>query len=172
MSSERLLYDFRSPKLCVDSGGFLSPEADTEHKITPQLAACVGIDWASEHHDIALQIAGDTVVEQQRIAHTPVAIAAWLASLSAPVTGQPIAIALETSRGPLAHALLEAPFVVLYPINPRSLHRFREAFAPSGAKDDAPDAQRLLMLLVKHRDQLSRWAPDDEATHTLRRLVE
>ena len=62
------------------------------------------------------------------------------------------------------HALLEVPWVVLYPVNPRSLRRFREAFTPSGAKDDAPDARLLLELLAKHRDQLTPWVPDDPAT--------
>lgn len=143
-----------------------------EHALAPALAACVGIDWASEHHDLALQVTGEAAIEHCRIAHTPEAIAEWLASLAVRFTGQSIGIAIETSRGPLVHALLEAPFVVLYPINPRSLQRFREAFTPSGAKDDAPDAQLLLTLLVKHRDQLTGWTPDDAATRALRRLVE
>jgi transposase len=136
------------------------------------LAALIGIDWADAHHDIALQVAGTTAVEQTRLTHTPNALAAWLAELAARFAGQPVGIALETSRGPLVHALLEAPFVVLYPVNPRSLQRFREAFTPSGAKDDAPDACLLLELLAKHRDRLAPWVPDDAATRTLRGLVE
>jgi transposase len=119
---------------------------------TCPLAALIGIDWADAHHDIALQVAGTTAVEQTRLLHTPNALAGWLAELAARFAGQPVGIALETSRGPLVHALLEVPFVVLYPVNPRSLQRFREAFTPSGAKDDAPDACLLLELLVKHRD--------------------
>lgn len=140
--------------------------------LPPALAACVGIDWSSAHHDVALQVTGGDRIEHCRIAHTPEAIAAWLASLAVRFAGQPIGMAVETSRGPLVHALLEAPFVVLYPINPRSLQRFREAFAPSGAKDDAPDARLLLTLLIQHRDQLTRWTPDDAETRTLQRLVE
>ena len=136
------------------------------------LAACIGIDWADDHHDLALQVTGDATIETQRLAHTPAALADWLASLATRFAGQPVGIALETSRGPLVHALLEVPFVVLYPINPRSLHRFREAFAPSGAKDDGPDARLLLTMLVQHRAALRAWTPDDVATRTLRRLVE
>jgi transposase len=136
------------------------------------LAALIGIDWADAHHDVALQVAGATAIEQTRLAHTPNALAAWLAELAERFAGRPVGIALETSRGPLVHALLAAPFVVLYPVNPRSLQRFREAFAPSGAKDDAPDACLLLELLAKHRDRLAPWVPDDAATRTLRGLVE
>lgn len=136
------------------------------------LAALIGLDWASQHHDVALQVAGTTTVEHARVPHEPAALATWLATLAQRFGGAPVGIAIETSRGPVVHALLEAPFVVLYPVNPRSLARFREAFAPSGAKDDGPDARLLLAVLAQHRDLLTPWHPDDAATRTLRRLVQ
>lgn len=143
------------------------------------LAAAIGIDWASDHHDIALQAldrraqpSDPTGVEECQLRHTPEAIARWLGALATRFGGRPIGIAIETSRGPLVQALLEAPFVVLYPVNPRSLRRFREAFSPNGAKDDAPDARLLLMMLMQHRDRLAPWYPDDERTRLLARLVE
>jgi transposase len=136
------------------------------------LAASIGIDWADDHHDIALQATGTNVIEECRLDHTPEAIATWLAGLAQRFKGQPVGVAIETSRGPLVHALLEAPFLVLYPVNPRSLRRFREAFSPNGAKDDAPDARLLLELLVKHRDQLHAWVPDDATTRLLQQLAE
>jgi transposase len=136
------------------------------------LAAVIGLDWADRHHDVALQVAGSATVETRRLAHDPTTLGTWLAELARRFAGRPVGIAVETSRGPLVHALLEAPFVVLYPVNPRSLQRFREAFAPSGAKADAPDARLLLELLSKHRDALRPWAPDDPATRALRALVE
>src|SRR5687767_11653804 len=113
----------------------------------PPLAAFIGLDWADQHHDVALQVAGSATIETHRLAHDPTTLGAWLAALDRRFAGQPVGISIETSRGPLVHALLEAPFVVLYPVNPRSLQRFRETFAPSGAKDDAPDARLLLELL-------------------------
>jgi transposase len=136
------------------------------------LAALIGLDWADQHHDVALQVAGASTVEQLRLPHEPTALAAWLATLKQRFGGAAVGIALETSRGPVVHALLEAPFVVLYPVNPRSLCRFREAFVPNGAKDDGPDARLLLELLVKHRELLHPWHPDDAATRTLDRLVQ
>lgn len=138
----------------------------------PVLAAAIGLDWAGQHHDVALCAAGTTTVETCQIPHTPEALGAWLAELAVRFGGQLVGIALETSQGPVVNALLEAPFVVLYPVNPRSLQRFRETFAPSGAKGDAPDAQLLLALLVKHHEALRPWHPDDPATRTLRALVE
>jgi transposase len=136
------------------------------------LAALIGIDWSDQHHDISLQASGADAVERRRLAHTPEAIAEWLGELRGRFPGQLVGIAVETSRGPLIHALLEYEFVVLYPVNPRSLHRFRETFAPSGAKDDLPDADLLRELLGKHRDRLRAWVPEDVETRALRRLVE
>ncbi len=136
------------------------------------LAALIGLDWGDQHHDVALQVAGAATVEACRLPHAPAALATWLATLAQRFGGAAVGIAIETSRGPVVHALLEAPFVVLYPVNPRSLHRFRETFTPSGAKDDGPDARLLLELLVQHRAFLHPWHPDDAATRTLHRLVQ
>ena len=136
------------------------------------LAAAIGIDWADDHHDVAVQVTGTDVIEDVRLEHTPEAIARWLGELAGRFGSQPIGIAIETSRGPLVHALLDAPFVVLYPVNPRSLRRFREAFSPNGAKDDRPDARLLLALLVQHRAALRAWMPEPPDTRLLRRLVE
>ena len=138
-----------------------------------EVAVVVGIDWADDHHDVSLQLSGGGAVERRRLSHTPEALATWVAQLRQRIgpTGV-IAVAVETSRGPLVHALLDHVGLVLYPINPQSLKRFREAFAPSGAKADQPDADLLRELLATHRDRLRAWVPDDEATRALRRLVE
>lgn len=135
-------------------------------------AALIGIDWADDHHDLALQESGTDEVERFRLAHTPEDLSQWLRSLGRRFGGRKIGIAVETSRGPLIHVLLQYDFVVLYPINPLSAQRFRQTFAPSGAKDDPVDAELLLEILVKHRDRLRAWHPDDADTRALRRLTE
>ncbi len=45
--------------------------------------------------------------------------------------GGPIAVALELSKGPLVYALQKYDFFVLFPINPSTLAKYREAFTPS-----------------------------------------
>jgi len=72
----------------------------------------------------------------------------------------------------LIFALLKYDFLVLYPINPSTLARYREAFSPSRHKDDGSDAAYLAELLAHHRDHLRAWRPDSEQTRTLRYLVE
>ena len=61
---------------------------------------------------------------------------------------------------------------VLYPINPKALARYREAFRTSGAKDDPLDSELLLDLVVRHRDQLRAWVPDTVETRLLQGLCE
>lgn len=61
---------------------------------------------------------------------------------------------------------------MLYPINPSTLARYREAFSPSGAKDGPTDATYLAEIVSTHRDRLRAWLPEDEKTRTLQYLVE
>lgn len=142
------------------------------HRDTPELTALIGIDWGDSKHAFVLQEVGSNKVERGEITHTPEALTEWLAGLQRRFEGGHVGICLETSRGPLVHALLEYAFLVLYPVNPKSAKRFREAFATSGAKDDPSDAELLLELLAKHADRLRRWIPDDVETRKLARLTE
>lgn len=135
-------------------------------------AAFVGIDWADKEHDLCLRDAASDRLERAKLKQTPEAIAAWAAQLRARYGGRPIAVCLEQSRGPLIYALLKYDFFTLFPVPPKTLQKYREAFAPSRAKDDPTDAALLLELLVTHRDRLRPWRPDDERTRTLQLLVE
>ena len=58
-------------------------------------------------------------------------------------------------------------FIVLYPVNPRALSSYREAFATSGAKDDLVDAGLLMEMVRLHRDKLRPWTPDDPLTREI-----
>ena len=137
-----------------------------------EFAAWVGIDWADQKHDLALLAAGSAKEEHCQIEQTPEAIDAWATELRRRFGGKPVAVCLEQSKGSLIYALMKYEFLVLYPINPKQLARFREALAPSGSKDDPTDASWALRLLISHRDQLRAWRPDDSATRLIRLLVE
>lgn len=139
---------------------------------TTVLAARIGIDWADDHHDYCLQEAGSSRIEAGQIPQDPHALAEWIAALRQRFGGRPVGICLETKRGALVSALLGHDFIVLIPVNPKTLKRFREAFAPNGAKDDPTDAHLLLELLTKHEDRLHRWNPDDAETRAIALLVE
>ena len=142
---------------------------------TPEAAefgAYIGLDWADQSHVISLRSADSNKVERSQIKHTPEALVEWVSGLQQRFVGQRVAVALEQARGAVVHALMGYDFLVLYPVNPKTLAKYREAFSPSGAKDDPTDADLLLELVTLHRDKLRAWLPDDELTRTLTLLVE
>jgi hypothetical protein len=83
-----------------------------------------------------------------------------------------MAIGLELQKGPLVSALRPYDFRGLFPSNPLMLARYREAFTPSPAKDDPTDAELLLALLLKPRDQLTPLQPQSPALRAREPLVD
>jgi len=133
--------------------------------------AYIGIDWADKSHAICLQADGESRVKHQDIEHSPEALNKWVGELHQRFGDGPIAVCLEQSKGSLINFLICHDLFVLYPINPKTLARFREAFRPSGAKDDPGDAENLLNIIVSHRDKLTPWKPDDEVTRKINILA-
>jgi transposase len=139
---------------------------------TPDFAAFVGIDWADELHALSLCAAGTTEIERATLEQTPEALAQWANNLRTRFPNGKIAVALEQARGALLAGLSAYEHIVLYPVNPKSMARFREALYPSRSKDDPVDADLLLQLLCKHRDHLRPWQPDTVETRQLALLSE
>lgn len=138
----------------------------------PEFAALVGLDWGDARHAVALRDVSSGAVERQTVVHAPEPLHAWVQQLEARYGGRPVAVAVETSRGPLIQCLSAVPWLVIYPVHPATSARFRKAFAPSGAKDDAPDALVLLDLLWHHRAKLRPLELEDVETRLLGRLCE
>jgi len=138
----------------------------------PEFAALVAIDWADKKHVWALEAVGTGQRERGELEHTPEAIEAWASNLAGRFGGRPIAVGLEQSRGSLLYTLTKYAHLVLYPIHPTTLAKFRAALFPSGAKDDPADADLLLELLLHHRSYLRRLEPDTMETRKLQLLVE
>jgi transposase len=135
-------------------------------------AAFVGIDWADAKHDVCLQAAGSSKRECFQLEHTPEAIDAWVTTLRTRFNGHLVAVCLELTKGPLVFALRKYDFLILFPLNPLTLARYREAFTPSRAKDDPTDAELQLELLLTHRDKLQPLHPHSPAMRALEQLVE
>ena len=137
-----------------------------------QFAAFIGIDWADAKHDLCLQKFGCEKLESSILKHTPEAIEEWASALRRRFGGKSVAICLELNKGPLVYALSKYDFIVLFPVNPLTVARFREAFATSGAKDDPSDAQLQLEILLTHRHQLRPLKPSSPAIRALEQMVE
>ena len=126
------------------------------------------LDWARDHHDIAVVDIKGALVLQLRFEHTA---EGWqgLREALAPF-GPSLAVAVETNQGLAVEQLLDAGCAV-YPVNPKSAVRYRERKAPAGAKDDQRDAWSLADAL---RVDVRGWqplVPDDPLVAELRLLT-
>ena len=137
----------------------------------PDFAATIGLDWADLKHDLWICPASQAKAEHLRLEQTPEALHEWVAKLRERFPNQRVAIAIETSRGPLISALMAYDFIVLFPVNPKALKDYRAAFCVSGAKDDRTDAMLLEEFVRLHRDKLQALEPDTELTRKLAGLV-
>jgi transposase len=142
------------------------------HLAPEEFAAFVGLDWADAKHDVCLQATGTTRREFLSFAHRPEAIDAWVQTLRTRFHGHPVAVCLELNKGPIVSALRKYDFLVLFPVNPLTVARYREACTPSRAKDDPTDAELQVELLLKHRDRLKPLQPQSPAMRALTQLVE
>jgi transposase len=135
-------------------------------------AAVIGLDWADKEHDLCLRPGAGAPAEFSTVQHTPQALIDWIVGLRTRFAGAPVLICTEQSRGPLINFLLQHDFVQLCLPNPKSVARFREAFRPSGAKDDVHDGEVLCEMGRHHADQFPRWRPNSPSTRLVQALVE
>jgi hypothetical protein len=113
------------------------------------LSLFCGIDWATEHHDVAVIDGDGHVVARGRVSNDAPGFAALLTLLAA---------LRETGR-------------VIYPINPLAASRYRARYAVSGAKSDATNAV-LLANIVRTDPGAHRPLPaDTEAAQAIRVLA-
>lgn len=68
----------------------------------------------------------------------------------------------------MIYALCKYELLVIYPVNPQTVAKYRQAFAPSRAKADRSDAQILMELLFKHPDKLKAWKPSSSTLRSHR----
>jgi transposase len=135
-------------------------------------AALVGIDWADKKHDICELPAGTKNYQWSVISSKPDQLHAWATSLERRYPGQIIAVACELKKGPLIYALSQYCNLVLFPINPTTVARYRKAFFLSGAKDDPGDAFLQTEILEKHMDRLRPIEPESVEVRALAQLLE
>jgi transposase len=107
-----------------------------------------GIDWAEDHHDVALVDAEGKLVAKRRIDDDAAGFAALLHLLAAAGDSgeEPIPVAIETSRGLLVSCLRSTGRDV-FAINPMAVSRYRDRHSVARKKSDAGDALVLAHIL-------------------------
>ena len=129
----------------------------------------VGIDWASETHQVCLVDAGGKIAGERGFPHGGAGLAEMCIWLLVTTRAEPavIAVAIEVPHGPIVETLLERGFLV-YALNPKQLDRFRDRFTVAGAKDDRRDAHVLGDSLRTDRHCFRHLAAEDAVTVELR----
>ena len=107
-----------------------------------------GIDWAEDHHDVALVDHDGTLIAKRRISDDAGGYALLLQLLAdaGDDADAPIPVAIETSRGLLV-ACLRATGRQVFAINPMAVSRYRDRHSVAGKKSDAGDALVLAHIL-------------------------
>jgi transposase len=107
-----------------------------------------GIDWAEDHHDIALTDRDGTLLARRRISDDAAGLASLLALLAehGDTAEDPVPVAIETPRG-LLTACLRATGRKVYPINPMAVARYRDRHSIAGRKSDHGDSFILANVL-------------------------
>ena len=111
-----------------------------------------GIDWAEDHHDIALVDRDGQLLARRRIGDDAAGLEALLELLAGHGDGpdDPVPVAIETPRGLLV-ACLRATGRPVYPVNPMAVARYRDRHSIAGRKSDHGDAVVLAGVLRTDR---------------------
>jgi hypothetical protein len=120
-----------------------------------------GIDWAEDHHDVAIVDRDGRLLARRRISDDAAGLAALLSLLAEhdDSADDPIPVAIETPRGLLV-ACLRATGRKVYPINPMAVARYRDRHTVSGGKSDAGDSV-VLANVLRTDIAFHRPLPDD-----------
>ena len=131
----------------------------------------VGIDWAEDHHDVAVLDQEGRLLASRRIPEGVEGLARLHAVLAEQVEDPAqVLVGVETDRGLLVGALVAAGYQV-YAVNPRAVDRYRDRHGQAGAKSDAGDARVLADLVRTDRHQHRRVAGDSELAEAIKILA-
>jgi transposase len=128
----------------------------------------VGVDWAEEHHDVCVLGESGEVLAEERIDDSLAGLEK-LQDLLAEHASDPrdVILGIETDRGLLVRGLLASGYLV-YAINPRSVDRYRDRHAVSGAKSDPGDAKVLADVVRTDRHHHRPIEGDSELAQSIR----
>src|ERR1700737_1865596 len=137
--------------------------------VAKEFSGFVGIDGASQSHQVCLVDARGECLGERAVAHGGAGIEElcdWLIARTG-ATPEAFGGAIEMTQGPVVEALLQRGFCV-HGINPKQLDRFRDRFTVAGAKDDRRDARALADTLRTDGHAFRRLSTDEPVIVKLR----
>lgn len=127
----------------------------------------VGIDWSDQSLDFHARTSEGCKLAEGRVEPKLAGLGELFAKLEVHAPPADIGVALETAHGAWVQALLDRGYAV-YPVNPKSADRFRQAVSVGGNKSDRIDAKVLAMMLSALHQELRPLRPDAPEIVTLR----
>ena len=132
----------------------------------------IGIDWADDHHNIYVTDDSAQRLDSFQIKHSYQGLQLLKSKLENLTSDKnQVLFAMEKSQGLLAGFILQQGYT-LYPINPKSVDRYRDRYRASGAKDDDFDALVLANILRTDRARFQPLLPDSPLVREIRILVQ
>jgi transposase len=131
----------------------------------------IGLDRSDKKADLCLINTASGQRTAQIVDTATESLWEWLALLRQQYPNARVGLCLEQPSVHLITFLEAYHWITLYPINPITLQKYREAFVTSRAKDDTKDAEFLADLLLNHHDKLKPWTPEDSQTRAIQQLV-
>jgi transposase len=107
----------------------------------------VGMDWSDRSLEFHARTSEGRVSAEGRVDPDVAGLAQLFSALEVHAPPGEIGIAAETAHGAWVQALLDRGYA-LYPVNPKSAERFREALSAAGNKSDRIDSKVLAMMLA------------------------
>ncbi|MGH2983341.1 MAG: IS110 family transposase [Solirubrobacterales bacterium] len=130
----------------------------------------IGLDWASDKHDVCVLDGGGQIGLAFSAAHTAEGLTELVRRLQRYGSPQDLPIAIERPSGLLVDTLLEAGFPVV-PIHPNALKATRPRYAAAPAKSDPGDAYILADLLRTDGHRFHPLRAPSDPTKALRTAV-
>lgn len=130
----------------------------------------VGIDWASDKHDVCVLDLAGTIVEAFTITHTAEGLRELMRGLRRFGSPEQLPIAIERPSGLLVDTLVEAGFPVV-PIHPNALKATRPRYAAAPGKSDPGDAYILADVLRTDGHRFRPLRTPSDRTKALRAAV-
>ena len=130
-----------------------------------------GVDWAEAHHDVHIQDEQGRRLAAGRLSDGIEGLARFhdLIAAHADEAGA-VVVGIETDRGLFAGALVAAGYQV-FAVNPKSVSRYRDRHASSGAKSDPGDAKVLADLVRTDRHNHRPVVPDSDLAEAVKVLA-
>lgn len=131
----------------------------------------IGVDWADQEHAVWVEDEQGAKVIAHTVKQTAEGWATWGRWLhERRAEGTELWAGIEKPEGRVVEFLLDHG-VVVYPINPRAIHKVRDRFRTSGAKSDAFDARVIASFVRTDHAHLRPLEPNSEAAQELKLLT-